>query len=102
MTEFRKFSDRFNKSANAAQSDIDKLEKELNIQLPNDYKRLLLSIGNVWTPDILDLVVDTEFDLADVTPINVSSRLSVTRMIKVVSHFNSKFMMIRRTYYECR
>jgi cell wall assembly regulator SMI1 len=42
MTEFRKFADRFNKSANAApstQSDIDKLEKELNIQMPNDYKK---------------------------------------------------------------
>lgn len=85
MTEFRKFADRFNKSANAApstQSDIDKLEKELNIQMPNDYKRFLLSIGNIWTPDILDLVVDKELDLADVTPINFSSRLSVTRMIK--------------------
>jgi cell wall assembly regulator SMI1 len=69
MTEFRKFADRFNKSTNAApstQSDIDKLEKELNIQLPNDYKRFLLSIGNIWTPDILDLVVDKELDLADV------------------------------------
>ena len=63
MTEFRKFADRFNKSANAVpstQSDIDKFEKELNIQLPNDYKRFLLSIGNIWTPDILDLVVDKE------------------------------------------
>jgi cell wall assembly regulator SMI1 len=42
MAELRKFADRFNKSANAAkstQTDIDKLEKELNIQLPNDYKR---------------------------------------------------------------
>ena len=69
MTEFRKFANRFNKSANAAtstQSDIDKLEKELNIQLPNDYKRFLLSIGNIWTPGILDLVVDKELDLADV------------------------------------
>jgi hypothetical protein len=85
MTEFRKFADRFNKSANAApstQSDIDKLEKELNIQMPNDYKRFLLSIGNIWTPDILDLAADKELDLADVTPINFCSRLSVIRMIK--------------------
>jgi|SRR6185312_90991 len=68
-SEFEKFVERFNKSDDAkpsTQIDIDTLEKELNIYLPNDYKTFLINFGNIWTPNILDLIVDQELELNDV------------------------------------
>jgi cell wall assembly regulator SMI1 len=69
MTELKQFAERFNKSDKAkpsTQVDIDKLEHEFKIILPNDYKTFLLNFGNIWTPDILDLVVDKELDISEV------------------------------------
>ncbi len=66
---FKQFVERFNKSDDAkasTQIDIDMLEKELKIYLPYDYKTFLLSFGNIWTPDILDLIVDQELEINDV------------------------------------
>jgi cell wall assembly regulator SMI1 len=69
MKELRQFAEKFNKSDKAkplTQVDIDKLEHEFHIFLPIDYKTFLLNFGNVWTPDILDLIVDNESDIYDV------------------------------------
>lgn len=68
-SEFEKFVERFNKSDEAkpsTQIDIYALEKEFKIFLPNDYKAFLTSFGNIWTPNILDLIVDQELELNDV------------------------------------
>ena len=69
MIEFKQFVERFNKSDEAkltSQIDIDKLENEFKIFLPDDYNFFLLNFGNIWTPEILDLVVDKELDINDV------------------------------------
>ena len=49
------------------QSDIEKLEKEFEIHLPNDYKIFLITIGSIWTPDILHLIVDKELEMDEVS-----------------------------------
>ena len=70
MTAFKQFADRYNKRDDArpsTQADIEELEKELGIQLPGDYKIFLLTIGSIWTPDILNLVVDRELEMYDVS-----------------------------------
>ena len=69
MTALKQFAERFNKSDDAkasTQIDIDRLEHEFQISLPNDYKTFLSNFGNIWTPDILDLVVDNDLDINDV------------------------------------
>ncbi|HLK29296.1 MAG TPA: SMI1/KNR4 family protein [Puia sp.] len=69
MIEFKQFAERFNKNDNLkpfAQFEIDQLENEFQIILPTDYKVFLLTIGDAWTPDILDLVVDQNADIHDV------------------------------------
>lgn len=69
MTTLKQFTDRFNARDDvklSSQADIDKLEKEFNIHLPTDYKTFLLTCGNLWTPDILTIVVDNDLDAHDV------------------------------------
>jgi hypothetical protein len=69
MTALNQFAKRFNKSDDAkasTQVDIVRLEHEFQISLPNDYKIFLSKFGNIWTPDILNLVVDNELDINDV------------------------------------
>ncbi len=69
MTELEQFVRRFNKSEEAKppiQADIDNLEQEFHIFLPFEYKLFLLAFGNIWTPEILDLVVANESDVYDV------------------------------------
>ncbi len=69
MDIFNLFSSKFNKSDDATpstQSDIDLLEEEFQINLPNDYKSFVLKYGNIWTPDIVDFIVDEDLDLNDV------------------------------------
>ena len=69
MTALKQFADRFNKSDDAkpsTQVDIDSLENKFQIYLPNDYKTFLLNFGNIWTPDILDIVADNELEINDV------------------------------------
>jgi cell wall assembly regulator SMI1 len=68
-TVFQKFSDRFNKNSDskpAAFSDINALEAEFRILLPLDYKEFLQKFGDLWTPDILELVVEKYLSLNDV------------------------------------
>lgn len=66
---FQQFVDRYNKSTEAkpaTESDIDKIEKEFEINFPADYKEFLLHFGNVWTPHILDIIVDKAEEINDV------------------------------------
>jgi len=69
MTILKEFAERFNKSDDSKPStivDIERLEHEFQIFVPEDYKSFLLNFGDIWTPDILDLVVENESGLNDV------------------------------------
>lgn len=69
MTAFRQFVDKYNKNEEiklATQTEIELLEKEFSIHLPADYKNFITTYGNIWTPDILDIVVDNQLDMNDV------------------------------------
>ena len=69
MEIFNKFRDRFDKNDNlekVSESDVKKLNSELNIIIPNEVKLFLTEYGNVYTPEILDLIVDNEIDLWDI------------------------------------
>jgi hypothetical protein len=69
MIIFIQFISRFNKNSEAKlaeQSEIDMVELEFNIYLPDDYKSFLLTCGDLWTPDILDLIVDRDLSIEDV------------------------------------
>ena len=69
MTIFKKFVNKFNRADNiktSSQTDINNLEAEFKICLPNDFKTFILNYGNVWTLEILDIIVDNEFELNDI------------------------------------
>jgi cell wall assembly regulator SMI1 len=69
MEIFNKFKERFDKNDDlekASESDIEKLKTELNITIPNEVKLFLTEYGNIYTPEILDLIVDNEIDLNDI------------------------------------
>ena len=69
MQIFNKFKTRFDKNDDlekASESDIENLEKKLKINIPKDFQVFLAEYGNIYTPDILDIIVDNEIDLCDV------------------------------------
>ena len=69
MIIFKEFVDKHNENENiqlANQADINLLEKEFDIHLPEDYKLFIQIYGNVWTPTILSIIVDKELDMFDV------------------------------------
>ncbi|MFD2565528.1 SMI1/KNR4 family protein [Aquimarina rubra] len=69
MEILNKFSKRFNKRDDvkkASESEIKNFESEFGIVLPNDFKKFIAEYGNIWTPDILDIIVDNEIELNDV------------------------------------
>jgi len=69
MEILSEFSNRFNKKdviKKVSESDIQNLESEFGITLPKDYKMFIKEFGNVWTPEILDIIVDNEIELNDV------------------------------------
>lgn len=69
MTVFRQFVDKYNKNEAiklATAEDIDLFEKEFNIHLPTDYKIFIKTYGDIWTPNILNIVADKELDMSDV------------------------------------
>lgn len=69
MKIFKIFSDKYNKNKvakKASELDIEKLESELNVILPKEYKKFIRNFGDLWTPGILDLIVDEELDLNDI------------------------------------
>lgn len=47
-------------------SDIEKLETELQIKVPTDYGMFLIEHGSLYTPEILDLIVDQQSDMNDI------------------------------------
>jgi cell wall assembly regulator SMI1 len=68
-TALQKFADRFNKSSTSkpgSQSDIKSIENNFNIFLPTDYKDFFQKFGDIWTPDILDIIVDNDLSINDV------------------------------------
>ena len=65
----KSFVDRFNKNDSnkpESEADIVSFEQEYGITLPLDYKEFLKVYGDIWTPDILDLMDDKELDFPDV------------------------------------
>ncbi|HTA63569.1 MAG TPA: SMI1/KNR4 family protein [Bacteroidia bacterium] len=63
---FKAFADRFNKSDTAKPAsalEVEKLEKEFKVFMPADFKDFLLRVGNIFTPNILSLIVDKNIEL---------------------------------------
>lgn len=50
----------------ATQEEIQRTEAALGFALPSGYKTLAIVYGDVYTPDILDAVVEQNLDLRDV------------------------------------
>jgi hypothetical protein len=79
MTEaYQHFERSFNKNEDNtpfSTSDIEKLEKELEIKLPTDYGMFLIEHGNLYTPEILDLIDDKQLDVADIQNIWTVERI---------------------------
>lgn len=72
MDIFQVFVERFNKNDDAKpidQLDIDRIENEFAVNLPKDYKDFIKRFGETWTPNILDIIVDSEQDLNDIQQI---------------------------------
>lgn len=69
MTEaYLHFERSFNQNNDSAPftiTDIEKLETELEIKLPTDYGMFLLEHGNLYTPEILDIIVDNQIEIND-------------------------------------
>jgi hypothetical protein len=45
---------------------LNQIEKALAVTLPERYVEFMLSVGEVWTPEILDSVVDLELEMPDI------------------------------------
>ena len=63
---FEIFCHRFKESDErqlVSMADIAQLEATLEIVLPSDYRSFLMKYGVVWTPGILDIIVDKELEL---------------------------------------
>ncbi len=66
---FSHFVERFNKKDSnvpESESNIMEFENKFNIKLPADFRNFLLKYGSVWTPDVLDIIVEKELDFAEV------------------------------------
>jgi hypothetical protein len=50
----------------AEESELLEVEAKLNANFPNSYRYFVLKYGDVYSPDILDKIVDKEFDLSNV------------------------------------
>ncbi len=46
--------------------EFDSIEKRFKINFPESYKYFALTYGNIWTPNILDLIDENEIEIADV------------------------------------
>jgi len=69
MNTFNEFSKRFNKNDHticASDLDLHKLEQAFKIYLPDDFKIFANHFGNLWTPDVLDIIVDKKIEMFDV------------------------------------
>ena len=45
---------------------LDRIEKALGVMLPDAYVDFMLSVGEVWTPEILNCIVDREIEMPDI------------------------------------
>lgn len=78
MEIFNKFRDRFNENEDlekASESDIERLKSELGIIIPNEVKLFLTEFGNIYSPELLDLIVDNEIDLWDIQEFWTTERI---------------------------
>ena len=78
MEIFNKFRERFDKNDDlekASESHIEKLKAELNIIIPNQVKLFLTEYGNIYSPEILDLIVDNEINLWDIQEFWTTERI---------------------------
>jgi cell wall assembly regulator SMI1 len=69
LIQFSKFTDTFNKNEETqtvSLQDIQLLEDALKIKLPEDFKLFMNQCGNVWAPDILDIIVNNELEMNDI------------------------------------
>jgi hypothetical protein len=46
--------------------EFNSMEERLNIEFPRSYKYFALTYGNIWTPNILDLIDEMGIEIADV------------------------------------
>lgn len=69
IEKINKFATKWQRNSNSLTStvnEIEEVENKLNIKLPKSYKYLVQKYGDIYTPDILDAIVDKELDFADV------------------------------------
>jgi len=66
---FNLFYNRFNQNEfnePNSETEIQSFETKFQINFPTEYRLFLSTYGDLYTPDILDLVCDNELDLNDV------------------------------------
>lgn len=70
MTDaFKQFFDLFNeneKNAPETEQDVHSFEKKYQIKLPVDYRYFLLTYGDLWTPDVVNVIDDNHLEIDDV------------------------------------
>jgi cell wall assembly regulator SMI1 len=69
MKVLKQFTGRFNENDEAepwTQEEISRLEKRFGIKLPEDYKILVATYGDIWTPGIVDIIAENELDMNNV------------------------------------
>jgi hypothetical protein len=69
LVQFSKFSSLFDKASEvqtASLSEIQSLERILQIKLPEDFKLFMNNYGTLWTPHILNIIVDNEIEMDDI------------------------------------
>jgi hypothetical protein len=49
----------------ASPKDLEDTEKQIGFTLPESYKFILLNYGVLYTPDLLDAIVDAELDMSE-------------------------------------
>ena len=59
----------------ASTEDIDSAEQHLGFVLPKEYIELVTKYGDVYCPDLLDEIVDTEADIPDVQNFSLPSEM---------------------------
>ena len=69
LVQFETFSSRFNQNENPtmrSEEDIQRLEDLLEIKLPEDFRNFIFHYGDLWTPQILDIIVDEDSEMHDI------------------------------------
>lgn len=80
---FRNFVGRYNKSQNTdkpTSEDIEKVQRELGVVFPDKYKDFIASFGLVYTPEILDVIVDNNIEQHDIQEFIKTNELAQANM----------------------